>query len=197
MNFAPYAEMHRNPWSSRIRKQPFWDDFFLVSEFGWVSNSPCVLFLCVCCRWKVFLSSTRTDVMHKRWNQMLNSEGTTIILACYQVCKHEVGLAAKLNIATFVACYWEHFMRACVHQTTNDGYLWCSIFCNLPLCYHSVFQVWMQFLLVSKQVLPLLVEDYNFRPWHGSLYKSFGHIEITILVVTELTLIKLLTSTWS
>jgi hypothetical protein len=36
---------------------------------------------------------------------MLNSEGTTIILACYLVCKHEVGLAAKLNIATFVACY--------------------------------------------------------------------------------------------
>ncbi len=39
----------------------------------------------------------------KKWNQMLNSEGTTIILACYQVCKQEVGLAAKLNIATFVA----------------------------------------------------------------------------------------------
>jgi hypothetical protein len=57
----------------------------------------------------------------KRWNQMLNSEGTTIILACYQVCKHEVGLAAKLNIATFVACYWHHFMRAYIHQTTNDG----------------------------------------------------------------------------
>jgi hypothetical protein len=52
----------------------------------------------------------------KKWNQMLNSEGTTIILACYQVCKHEVGLAAKLNIATFLACYWHHLMRACVHQ---------------------------------------------------------------------------------
>jgi hypothetical protein len=62
MNFAPCAEVHRNPWSLKVRKQRFWDDFFLVSEFGWVSNSPCVLFLCVCCRWKVFLSSTRTDV---------------------------------------------------------------------------------------------------------------------------------------
>jgi hypothetical protein len=51
----------------------------------------------------------------------------------------------------------------------------------------------MQFFLVSKQVL-LLVEDYNFGPSNGSLYKSFGHIKIPILV-TELTLIKLLTST--
>jgi hypothetical protein len=95
---------------------------------------------------------------------MLNSEGTTIILACYQVCKHEVGLAAKLNIATFVACYGHHFMRARVHQTTNDGCLWCSIFCNiatvLSFCFSSLDAVFS----CIKTSIPLLVEDYNFGP---------------------------------
>jgi hypothetical protein len=197
MNFAPCTEVHRNPWSLKVRKQCFWDDFFLVSKFGWVSNSPCVLFLCL-------LQMESFSVFHqdrcrciKKWNQMLNSEGTTIILACYLVCKHEVGLAAKLNIATFVACYWHHFMRACIHQTTNDGYLWCSIFCNiatvLSFCFSSLDAVFS----CIKTSTTTQCWRLQFWAMAWSLYKSFGHIKIPILVVTELTLIKLLTSTWS